>query len=481
MRKRQAGQAFILVLILLAIGALVIIPALRLTFTGLKSSQIVTRQIKALYAAEAAQEYIIWKLVYDDFASEFTYDGQSANFTFDCCGSLVDILVIMRAVEAVGGTCLTGDDVIRPTKTVDPDAVDSNIDQTYTYTINLEQISDNTSQGLDAIYDILPSGFGPSISAYQDDSSKLSLDGGVTWLDVPEPHVFYDEGHLVLKWPADYDWETEIGAFSSDNSSPNYFHGIRDFTPGQVKQLKFEVRDELKAGVYCNWVVLKPWNTLSGATAPITVGSTADNTCKIGMLEVDKMADPELVLPGVSTPIEYTISITNKDTSTRQIEEIVDYLPPAFYYTDGTTSGNITDTDGTTSDVTIDEPRKDVKYVCGADRQVLRWETFKSGEETLALHSGYTLTLTFWAQTTTEVSGTYYDEVFVFTDSDADLRQVFVNIGVTAEEFGSTYSWNAGKVIVPTYDSQTDAGTVIINSNMSLLIGDAIINSWEVE
>lgn len=112
---------------------------------------------------------------------------------------------------------------------------------------------------------------------------------------------------------------------------------------------------------------------------------------------------------------------------------------------------------------------------------MLRWETFKSGEETLALHSGYTLTLTFWAQTTTEVSGTYYDEVFVFTDSDADLRQVFVNIGVSAEEFGSTYSWNAGKVIVPTYDSQTDAGTVIINSNMSLLIGDAIINSWEVE
>ncbi|MBA7705974.1 hypothetical protein ES703_114816 [subsurface metagenome] len=247
-----------------------------------------------------------------------------------------------------------------------------------------------------------------------------------------------------------------------------------------MKELRFEVADTLKKGVYCNWVVLKPWNTLSGATAPITVGGSTAK-CKIGMLEVDKVADPELIQPGMETPIEYTISITNKDVSARQIEEIVDYLPPEFYYTDGTTSGNITDTDGITSDVTIDEPQKSLEYICEADRQVLRWKTFKSGEETLSLHSGYTLTLTFWAQTTTEVSGTYYDEVFVFTDSDADLRTVFENIGVSEEEFGSTYSWNTGTVIVPTYDSETDADGTIIQANMSLLIGSTTINSWEVE
>ena len=57
--RRQKGQAFILVLILLAVGSLLTVPALRLTSTSLKSSQVVTRQVKALYAADAAQEYVI--------------------------------------------------------------------------------------------------------------------------------------------------------------------------------------------------------------------------------------------------------------------------------------------------------------------------------------------------------------------------------------------------------------------------------------
>lgn len=476
MRKRQAGQAFILVLILLAIGALLIVPMLRLTSTVLKGSQIVTQQVKTLYAAEAAQEYVMWKLIYDDdFLKKFTEDGDSENLTFDCCGILVDILVVMQAVESVGGVCLTGDDVIRPTKTVSPDAVPVDTYQTYNYTINLEQISDDTSQGLDAIYDILPSGFGPQTSVYVTGSSYLSVDGG-PWESIPDPEVVYDEAHIRLKWPADYNWETGTGAFSSDPLDvDHYFHGIRDFTPTQVKELKFEVTDKLKAGAYCNWVVLKPWNTLSGATAPIIVGGSTAK-CKIGMLELDKKADPEIILPGVETPVEYTISITNKDVSTRQIEEIVDYLPPEFYYF-GPLEGGYAP-----SGITTFDPQRSLEYICEADRQVLRWTTSEfPGGTTVPIKSGETLTLTFWAQTTTEVSGTYYDEVFVFTDSDVDLRQVFENIGVSAEEFGSTYSWNTGMVIIPTYDSETDADGTIIQANMSLLIGGVTINSWEVE
>jgi len=470
MRKREAGQAFIMVLILLAIGALLIVPTLRLTGTALKGSQIVTQKVKALYAAEAAQEYVMWKLIYDDLASEFTYDGEEKELQFNCCGILVDILVVMRAVETTGGVCLTGDDVIKPTKTVSPDAVAANTDQTYTYTINLEQISDDTSQGLDAIYDILPKDFGRTTFDYVEGSSYLSVDGG-PWESVPDPEVVPDEGFWRLKWPADYNWETGEGAFSSNSGdTAHYFHGIRDFTPTQVKELKFEVTDKLKEGVYCNWVVLKPWNTLSGATAPITVGGSTAK-CKVGMLELDKTADPELIQPGVETPIEYTISITNKDVSTRQIEEIVDYLPPEFYYTDGSTTG-----------ITTLDPQKSIEYICEADRQMLRWTISEfPGGTTVPIKSGETLTLTFWALTTKDVSGTYYNEVFVFTDSDADLRKVFENIGVSAEEFGSTYSWNAGTVIVPTYDSETDADGTIIQANMSLLIGGTIINSWEVE
>ena len=73
--KREGGQAFILVLILLTIGALLIVPTLRLTYTSLKSSQIVGGQARALYAADAAQEYVVWKLRYDEYASLFTENG----------------------------------------------------------------------------------------------------------------------------------------------------------------------------------------------------------------------------------------------------------------------------------------------------------------------------------------------------------------------------------------------------------------------
>ena len=50
MRKKQAGQAFILVLIVLAIGAVLVVPSLRLTGTALMNSPIVERQIKGLYS-----------------------------------------------------------------------------------------------------------------------------------------------------------------------------------------------------------------------------------------------------------------------------------------------------------------------------------------------------------------------------------------------------------------------------------------------
>ncbi|GAI29545.1 unnamed protein product, partial [marine sediment metagenome] len=114
MMRKQAGQAFILVLILLGIGALLVVPALRLTGTSLTSSQIVERQVKGLYAADAAQEYILWKLMWDDLAGELmdSYNPEtpdeppSAHYDLDVCGVSAGVTVVMRAVEGQGGTTL---------------------------------------------------------------------------------------------------------------------------------------------------------------------------------------------------------------------------------------------------------------------------------------------------------------------------------------------------------------------------------------
>ncbi|MBI2288442.1 MAG: hypothetical protein HYU83_05680, partial [Chloroflexi bacterium] len=278
MRKGETGQALILVLILLVVGALLIIPALRLTDTGLKSSQIVTNQVKALYAAESAQEYVMWKLIYDDFASEFTYDGQEAYLQFNCCGIPVDILVIMRATVAKGAVILATDDVIQPTKSVIPATAPDGSSRTYTYYIRLEQLSDNTSQGLDAVYDILPGEL--SGLTYITGSSKLRVDGG-EWESFGDPSIAGPAAgygnYRRLRWPAS-------GVFDSP---------IRDFAVRQVKEIQFQVSGSLSNNKnYVNWVVLDPWDSLSGPQALLTVGSPSNTDIwgTAGMFEVSKVA-----------------------------------------------------------------------------------------------------------------------------------------------------------------------------------------------
>jgi len=464
MKKRQAGQAFILVLILLVIGAFLIVPVLRLTFTGLKSSQIVTDQIKALYAARAGQEYVMWKLMYDGFASEFTYSGQSANLTFDCCGIPVDIFVVMRAVAGQGAIILSGDDVIRPTKSVISDNVTDGSTRTYTYYIRLEHLSDNTSQGLDAVYDILPNGFGSDIT-YILGSSKLRVDGG-SWEDLDDP-LIEDTGYggqVRLSWPA----------------SGNFTSPMRDFNVRQVKEIKFDVSGSLADdSIHVNWVVLAPWDSLSGPQAHITVGnpSNPDDWGTYGMFEVGKVAEPEIIQPGIETDVKYTISITNHEGSTQGIEEIVDYLPPEFFYTDNSASG----------DITSSNPQLSLEILNGVERQVLKWTSSEIEPSDRSFAAGSAKELVFWVRTTKDVSGSYYNEAEVKTDMPVP-KIVYQIIGPTSAEdpddretWNTAYSWNTGTVIVPSYDSQTDADGEIIESNMSLLLGSTIINSWEVE
>ncbi len=319
--RKQAGQAFILVLIVLAIGAVLVVPSLRLTSTALMGIPIVERHTKGLYAADAATEYILWKLAYDDLGQQFTVDGQSAHFAFNVCEVPVSVTIVMRATEGTGGVTLATDDVIKPTKTVDLEGLGGVIPDdwsgTVTYTIRLEQLSNDTSQGLDAVYDVLPKVFGEF--NYVTGSSQLRVDGGV-WVDFPEPSSVTELGQLRLRWPA-----------SGDFTSP-----MRDFEARQVKEIRFELTHEFKGDdkdrVFYNWVLLKlgDIDTLSGPQAPITVGDGTNP--EGGLLETSKTANPEIIQPGVETPVEYTIIINNLDDETHHIQEITDYLPPGFAY-----------------------------------------------------------------------------------------------------------------------------------------------------
>jgi len=465
MRKRQGGQAFILVLILLAIGALLIVPMLRLTSTELKSSQIVSGKTKKLYALNAAQEWMLWNLTQPGFTSQFEL-GVENIFPIDVCGTPVTITIVMQAKPGEGGMVLATEHVIRPTKTVVPFEVDNSYSGPYTYTITLEQLSEDNSQGLDAVYDVLPKGL-----EYIPGSSRLRVDGGAWTQDIGEPSIDITGGRSRLRWP----------------SSGNFTEPMRFFEVRQVKDISFEVTGSLSPSnaTFYNWVLLKlgDIDTLSGPQAPIKVGTGAGHVG--GLLEVDKFSDPEIIQPGVETSIKYTINITNLDGETHQIQSLTDYLPPGFDYctTDPPEPENaIThETCQLPSGITTDNPTEIIKMTFDTpeeedDRYRLYWEFSPA----VSIQADETLTLTFWARTTKDVSGSYFNEVTVVPQTP--IPSIFQpdDMYVTYEDFNTTYSWNTGAVMVPYFDSEADADGESIDTNFSLTGGGVEITSWQI-
>jgi len=400
--------------------------------------------------------------------------GQEGYLSIENCGTSLTAIVVMRAVPGTGGMTLATDDKIQPTKTVVPSGNISG-NTLYTYTIRLEQLSSNTTEGLDAVYDVLPKNF--KGSDYVAGSCELSIDGGPP-VDVPDPGLVGATGENdVLVWPLDYDWEAETGAFSSDPlDTEHYFAGIRDFEVRQVKELSFQIWGDLgNNAVHCNWAVLKPWNTVSGPQAPITVGEPDEPGVCVDddVIEIAKSVYPDVILPGVPTEVRYDIYITNNYGQTRSIEKIIDYLPPEFYYL-GPTS-NLTDQpqQGTGSTVNIN----------GVERYKLEWTQAEFGypgpPQDISIASGETLCLTFLSQATKDVSGSYYNEVSVVLKT-VGIGQAFEAIGVTPEEYTQNYSWNQGSVTVPAYDSRVEGEGMVIDSNLSMVIGGISITSFRI-
>ena len=61
-KREQAGQAFVIVLILMLLGGLIIAPLLAFMGTGLKSGQVFEKKTTELYAADAGIEDGIWQV-----------------------------------------------------------------------------------------------------------------------------------------------------------------------------------------------------------------------------------------------------------------------------------------------------------------------------------------------------------------------------------------------------------------------------------
>ncbi len=279
-----------------------------------------------------------------------------------------------------------------------------------------------------------------------------------------------------MRWPASDFFDEEMRTF-----------GVR-----QVKEIKFEATGGLLNNrTYYNWVMLKlgDIDTISGPQAPIKVGSGAVHIG--GLLQVSKESLPQIIQPGIETNILYTISITNLDGSTHQIQSLTDYLPPGFDYC--TTQPDpevppqpepyaVTHPDVTLpSGITTANPDEIVKMDFDTpEEEDDRYRLYWAFSPPVPIQAGQTLTMTFWARTTKDVSGAYFNEVSVEPFANVDLIFQPDDMSVTRADFNTTYSWNTGTVIVPAYDSRTDADDISIDANMALTLDSISITSWQI-
>ncbi|MFC1939667.1 hypothetical protein ACFLXO_03150 [Chloroflexota bacterium] len=468
MRKREAGQVFLLVLIMLAIGSLMIVPALRLTYTTLESASIIGGRNKGLYAAEATQQIVMWKLYYGDLMEELGFEPglNTVHFPVDVCGTTANVTVVMRAVEMAGGVILATDHKILPTKTVEPaTAASSSSVGPFTYTVALKQVSSNITDGLDVVYDIMSEEFkGKASNLYVAGSSYISTDN-ISWQQIGDPKTNYSSNSL-LRWPA-----------TGDFTAP-----FRDFYPGQTKYLKFDLSGPFNHDdiVVCNWVVVKTGDIFSLSTpqASLSVGNPPDpDECEdSGLFTVDKVSDPTVIPPDQPTEVTYTVTVTNMAGSTNRIIQIDDYLPPGFVY--------MTEYDPT-GDITVMPPYSEYATLNGVERQHLWWQAGgEEGDQLLAngvtIAAGASMTLTFVALAEQGISGNYYNEVVVIP-ATAPPPGPFDDLedeGFDQADYGESYSWSTGVVTVPAYDSQAQSEGETVDASMSVQPDTVTILSW---
>ncbi|MFC2070640.1 hypothetical protein ACFLTB_05675 [Chloroflexota bacterium] len=469
MWNRQAGQAFILVLIILAIGALMVVPTLRLTGVTLENSREITQRNTGLYACAAAQEKIMWMLYHGDLMTQLGFDpaqGGSTSFDIDVCGTTVQCGVVMRALESVEGIILATEHTKLPSMLVSNDGVnfsgnitvpysEYNVLKDYWFELDVEQVSSNTTENLEAMWHLIPARF--TNITYID--ATISIDGG-EWVDLATYNPSYVAARLsnyIFQFPG-------TGNFGDD---------FGKMVPGQVNSIRYHITAKFQnpAAVgqeLCNWSIIRVGDmfTLSGPQAVVIVigsGGTYEPGCNTnGFFDTYKDSYPAVIPPLQETNVTYIIHISNLKNNTQKIDQVIDFLPPGFTY--------VQMLDG----ITLDDPVTDNETINGVTRWKLTW----SPDESIA--AGATVNMSFQAVALQGISGSYFNEVLVLPNTVPTMSE----LDVIDDEYnwelslGQNYSWNSGTVIVPAYDTATGAEGENTTASMSVEPDGVVILSW---
>ncbi len=427
MLQRQRGQAFILVLIMLAVGALVITPALNLSFTGLKGRMAQRSNLMEYYAADGAQEYSQWRLTDPAFVAELiaSDNGTVGPFYIILNGVQAEYTITYQASEGDPSDAPITDQRYKITVDVDPYELDPPPTETvpFDYYITLQYMyPDVETEPLEQLQVILPPWF-----TYEPYSS-----GGVAGLE-PDISSIPRKGYIL-------DW---------------YFDPPISFDFFEEKYMSFQATATPSEGTYHTYVEVwtsypKPRGS-TGPTAPIIVGDPEETG--FPRLDVTKEVLPKVIPPEWPALLTYTIFMTNQ-SSVEDVDVlwVQDTLPAGFAYAGGDT-GFLLLCDG-------GEP--DSSYVADGTRWQLEW---KFAIIDFFVPAGETLTGTFQSIGTVDSSGTYANEVSIKALADV----------------GDAYSWPTGQVVVPQFDIESSSGGTTLKVVTEVSGGSHNIKSWQVE
>jgi len=190
-RKEEAGLVLPIVLVMLALGSLLIVPALNYVTTNLKAAEMVEENLEGLYAADAGIEDALWRIK-NDMPASFPYSYQLS----DVNGMSVDVVIDGLATIFGEETLPQGDhtDWLIITKSISYDA------GIYFYTLSITNNGDGNIKVEKILIDFPPyleyvaGSTGGDITT-DDPSVEGTPTTGITLIwDIPVPHPTVDEG-----------------------------------------------------------------------------------------------------------------------------------------------------------------------------------------------------------------------------------------------------------------------------------------------
>ena len=109
LRKKESGQAMIMALIMLALGGLLVAPALNLALTSVRYHGLIESRTMESYAADSGVQYALAKLrndpSTDNFTDNFTLNGRTVSVTAEDMGS--NLHKITATATSAGGRSTT--------------------------------------------------------------------------------------------------------------------------------------------------------------------------------------------------------------------------------------------------------------------------------------------------------------------------------------------------------------------------------------